>query len=253
MKGKPVNSRYFRIISRFTLLFAILLLEGHGIFSEENNTHVSLLSPSVHYSDSYFKNITFKSFHGFMLTSFYKEHNVLPAKYISSILPLNERKIMGNGKSSVSMLAEFLENNNHKISKAKALKIAHIYVQEADKEGVNYDVAFSQMCLETGFLKYGGDVKPQQNNFCGLGVVTKGKPGLSFSSIRMGIRAHIQHLKAYATKAPIKSRIVDKRFKFVKRGSIKTISDLSGRWASDKHYSRKIYSLMTRLYHERRN
>jgi len=253
MKEKPVNSRYFRIISRLALLFAILFLGERGIFSEENNTPVSVLSASVHYSKTYFTKITFESFHAFMLSSYCKEHYASPSQNILSKLPLKERKIMGTGRSSVNMLAEFLENNNHKISKAKALKIAHIYVQEADKEGVNYDVAFSQMCLETGFLKYGGNVSPRQNNFCGLGVVKKGTHGLSFSSIRMGIRAHIQHLKAYASKAHLRNPIVDKRLKFVKRGCVKTIGDLSGRWARDKHYSRKIYSLMTRLYHERSN
>jgi hypothetical protein len=253
MIEKPVNSRYFRIISRFTLLFAILLLGERGIFSEENNTPSSLLGSPVQASNLHFTQITFESFHVFMLNNFYKEHYPFLSHHKSSKLPLKERKIMGSGRSSVNMLAEFLEQHNRKISKAKAFEIAHIYVQEANKEGVNYDVAFSQMCLETGFLKYGGDVRPQQNNFCGLGVVTKGTHGLSFSSIRMGIRAHIQHLKAYASNAKIKSPIVDKRFKYVKRGSIKTINDLSGRWASDKHYSHKIYSLLTRLYQERRN
>jgi len=253
MKGKRVNNLYFRIISRFSLLFAILMLGKRGIFSEENNTHIPSLSPTVQYSASDFMNVTFKSLHAFNPADFYKEHDAFVFNHKSPGLPLQEKRIMGKGISSVNMLAEFLEEHNPKISKAKALKIAQIYVQEANKEGVNYDVAFTQMCLETGFLKYGGDVRPRQNNFCGLGVVTKGKHGLSFSSIRMGIRAHIQHLKAYASKAQIKNPVVDKRLKYVKRGSIKTISGLSGRWATDKHYSRKIFSLMTQLYHEQRN
>lgn len=197
--------------------------------------------------------VAFKDFHVFVPTSFYKKDYVFVSKQTQIQLPLKERSIMGTGSSSVKMLVKFLETNNRKISKSKALEIAHIYIQEADKEGVNYDVAFSQMCLETGFLKYGGEVEPQQNNFCGLGVVAKGVHGLSFPSIRIGIRAHIQHLKAYATKAHMKNPIVDKRLKFVKRGSIKTISQLSGRWASDKNYSRKIYSLLRRLYQEKRN
>lgn len=248
-----VNNRYFRIISRFGLLFAIFMLGGRGIFSEENSISSPLLSSSASYTNSYFNKIVFKGFDILVPTPFFKECYAFPSKHVQTKLPPQERKIMGNGRSSVKMLAEFLENNNHKISKAKALKIAHIYVQEADKEGVNYDVAFSQMCLETGFLKFGGEVEPQQNNFCGLGVVSKGIHGLSFPSIRIGIRAHIQHLKAYATKARIKNPIVDKRLKYVKRGSIKTINDFSGRWATDKHYSRKLYALMTRLYREKRN
>ena len=37
------------------------------------------------------------------------------------------------------------------------------------RKGSNSDVAFAQMCLETGFLRFGGLVTMDMNNFCGLG------------------------------------------------------------------------------------
>ncbi len=155
--------------------------------------------------------------------------------------------IMGNGITSEKRLAEFLYKHNKTISPDSAGKIASLYIKEATSEGVNYDVAFAQMCLETGFLKFGGDVNKTQNNFCGLGVTGNGNKGLSFPSVQMGIRAHIQHLKAYASTEKLNNGIVDKRFKYVKRGSVKEITQLSGKWASDPLYGIKIKNLLKRL------
>lgn len=135
--------------------------------------------------------------------------------------------IMGKGVVPARGLADFLEKNNPNLTWKKANTIARIYVEEARHEGVNPDVAFSQMCLETGFMKFGGDVQPYQHNFCGLGVAKSGSRGLSFSNMRLGIRAHIQHLKAYASTQKMNYPIVDKRFQFVHRGSVKDIHDLS--------------------------
>lgn len=255
MKGNLVKNRFSSVVLRFSLLFVFLVLGGEGILSEENTNPGFRLGPLINRTDEIIVKPGFRDFCVFMPGTYYLDQYIFSISRESVPQPkfhLKNLKIMGTGKSSPFMMAEFLESHNPKISKAKALKIAHIYVQEADKEGVNYDVAFSQMCLETGFLKYGGYVKPQQNNFCGLGV-TDGMHGLSFPSVRIGIRAHIQHLKAYATKARIKDPVVDTRLRFVNRGSIKTIAGLSGKWAMDKHYSVKICSIISRLYQEKSN
>ncbi len=63
-----------------------------------------------------------------------------------------------------------------------------------------------------------------------------------------GIRAHIQHLKAYSSIEKLNSPIIDKRYKFVKRGSVKTIYDLSGKWAMDPLYGKKLYKLLHKMY-----
>ena len=115
-------------------------------------------------------------------------------------------------------------------------------------EGVNHDIAFAQMCLETGFLRYGGDVKPGQYNFCGLGATGGGEPGLSFPDPRIGVRAHIQHLKAYGSTEDLNNDLVDPRFHFVVRGRAPTIQGLTGTWAADPRYSEKITAILKRLY-----
>jgi hypothetical protein len=104
------------------------------------------------------------------------------------------------------------------------------------------------MCLETGFLRYGGLVTPDMNNFCGLGSTGPGQPGEYFPSPRIGIRAHIQHLKAYATDAPLRQDLVDPRYFYVRYGSAPTLDGLAGSWATDRDYSKKIRSILERLY-----
>ncbi len=162
----------------------------------------------------------------------------------------NPFKIMGPGKTKLSDLARFIEKHNPDLSPKQARTIARLYIKEAKDEGVNYDVAFSQMCLETGYLKFGGNVLPAQHNLCGLGVTGKGKKGLAFPSLELGIRAHIQHLKAYASNDKLKHKVVDARFKYVKRGSVRDIRNLTGKWASDPEYGKKIENLLKRLMAE---
>ncbi|ESA37192.1 cell wall hydrolase autolysin [Leptolyngbya sp. Heron Island J] len=156
-------------------------------------------------------------------------------------------QIMGHGNASEVSLMMFLKNNNE-----KALRdfpdIHKIYRQEGVIEGVNYDIAFCQMCLETSFLRFGGDVKASQNNFASIGAIGGNAAGASFPSARIGVRAQIQHLKAYASKEPLVQEQVDPRFRFVSRGSAVLVDQLSGRWAADPNYGEKIMAMVRRLY-----
>ena len=72
---------------------------------------------------------------------------------------------------------------------------------------------------ETGFLQYGGDASVEQFNFAGLGTTGGGVPGNSYPDVRTGIRAQIQHLKAYATADPLNGKCVDDRYEYVKKGT----------------------------------
>ncbi|NPD47559.1 MULTISPECIES: glucosaminidase domain-containing protein [unclassified Lentimicrobium] len=156
--------------------------------------------------------------------------------------------IMDQGKSEIDHLSAMLQFYNPKIKSDQANQMAKIYVEESIAEGVNHDIAFCQMILETGFLKYGGDVKSHQNNFCGLGATGNREAGEYFPDVRTGIRAHIQHLKAYASIENINHKSVDKRFRFVKRGSATTIYALQGKWATDPQYDQKLENLLERLF-----
>jgi len=156
--------------------------------------------------------------------------------------------IMGGGRIDSDKLALFLLQSNPKADSNFVQNLAVFYVEESALEGVNHDIAFSQMCLETGFLSYGGLVQPEWNNFCGLGAIGPEQPGLVFPDPRTGVRAHIQHLKAYATEEPLNGDLVDPRYRYVRKGSSPTIEGLSGTWAADRSYAVKIGAILQRLY-----
>jgi hypothetical protein len=176
----------------------------------------------------------------------------LPPEHISpqtiTKVPAIPVDILGEGFASSEILAAFLLDINPSISREYALELACTYIEEAKTEGINSDIAFSQMCLETGFLRFGGLVTPEMNNFCGLGAMSPEQPGERFPSMQTGVRAHIQHLKGYASAEPLKNPLVDPRYKWVKYGSAPTIYDLAGRWAADLEYGNKIFGILQRLY-----
>jgi hypothetical protein len=156
--------------------------------------------------------------------------------------------IMGKGRVDEEKMALFLVNNSLYARLDNARIMAGLYIEEAAHEGIDHDVAFAQMCLETGFLSFGGLIQPEWNNFCGLGAIGPEQPGVVFPDLRTGVRAHIQHLKAYATSDPLNLSLVDPRYRYVRLGSSPTIEGLAGTWAADRMYSEKIYGILQRLY-----
>ena len=163
-------------------------------------------------------------------------------------IPETRTFIMGKGRVDGEKLALFLIFNSPFARPDYAQVLAGLYIEEAAHEGIDHDVAFAQMCLETGFLTFGGLVRPEWNNFCGLGAIGPEQPGLVFPDPRTGVRAHIQHLKAYATSEPLNLSLVDPRYRYVRLGSSPTIEGLAGKWASDITYSEKIFGILQRLY-----
>jgi len=248
---KPAWSRLFRIVynKRYWLVLLMFVLGGGGIFSEESTGHDPLLSNGFAGSQPLLIRLQQKDFVVFSPV----DYILFREKEVKIVHPKQKSRfsIMGQGTLKASVLAAFLHDNNRSVSFSEAFRIAKIYMEEAKTEGVNYDIAFSQMCLETGFMRFGGTVLPRQNNFAGLGVLNNKTKGFSFRDIRLGIRAHIQHLKAYASLKKLHHELVDPRFRFVKRGSIKVVDGLSGKWAADKRYGKKIRYLLGRLYREK--
>lgn len=94
-----------------------------------------------------------------------------------------------------------------------------IILEEANAEGVRGEVVYEQAMLETGWLQYGGDSGASQFNFAGIGTTGGGVAGVSYPDVRTGIRAQVQHLKAYACEEALNQDCVDTRFDLVTRGS----------------------------------
>lgn len=150
--------------------------------------------------------------------------------------------IMGESIATEAQLLAYLAANNPAALEEFA-DLPGLYLEEGKTEGVRGDAAFCMSCKETGFYKFGGDVKKEQNNFCGLGATGGGNPGHSFETHRLGVRANIQHLKAYGSREPLVNECIDARFKYVNRGVALTFEDLAGKWAVPGYNTKKYASL----------
>ena len=181
--------------------------------------------------------------------------------------------IEGKTSTTVGQMVRFYNENSPIKYPAAALKkggapsletFCRIFVEEADREGIKAEVVFAQTLLETGYLKFGGQVKIEQFNFAGLGATDGGAAGADFSGygsngVRMGIRAQIQHLKAYAsstiTKETLKTDCVDPRFDLVSpKGCAPYVEYLGQKenptgkgWATAERYGYHIVDIINRL------
>ena len=164
----------------------------------------------------------------------------------SENIPIN---IMSQGNLSEKELLSFFSAKNPEGDLELIKTIIPIYVLESQKEGVNHDIAFAQMLLETGYLNYGGIVLKNQKNFCGLGATNATNRGWSFENDTLGVIAHIQHLKAYGSTDSLNYQLIDPRYDLVSpKGKSPTIYGLTGTWAVDKQYATKIYKILTEMY-----
>lgn len=167
--------------------------------------------------------------------------------------------IMGQTQVSATQLADFYSSTvgedsypadvYAKYGAPTIEDFCEILVEEAQAEGVRAEVLFAQAMLETGWLQFGGTVSAEQCNFGGLGAVDSTVSGASFPDVRTGLRAQVQHLKAYATTDGLVNECVDPRFHLVSRGSAPTLEELNGKWAvPGDGYGESIAAIIERLY-----
>ena len=160
-------------------------------------------------------------------------------------------KIMGAAVATVEQMKAYLKGKNPSVAQS-VLDMLPLYLSEGKTEGVRGDIAFAQSCLETGNFTFSGSaVTLDQNNFCGMGVTSNGLKGNSFDTPQLGIRAQIQHLKAYASTENLKNPCIDPRFKYVTRGSAEYVEWLGQQenpdgkgWAAGAGYGAKILSIL---------
>ena len=165
--------------------------------------------------------------------------------------------IMGKAKATAGQMASYLKKKNPSVPQS-VLDMIPLYISEGEAEGVRGDIAFAQSCLETGNFTFSGSaVTLPQNNFCGLGVTQRGKKGLSFDTPQLGIRAQIQHLKAYASTDKLRNERIDPRFRYVTRGCAPYTEWLGQKenpqgkgWAAGEKYGEKILSILKAIVSE---
>lgn len=160
--------------------------------------------------------------------------------------------IMGSPVATETQLKRYLKKANPYVTES-VLNMLHYYLEEGKNEGVRGDIAAAQSMLETGnFTFEGSAVRLEQNNFAGMGVIQNGMQGESWDTPQMGIRAQIQHLKAYACTDALMTPCVDGRFKYVQRGCAKYVewlgiqeNPIRAGWASGKGYGNKILNILS--------
>jgi hypothetical protein len=156
-------------------------------------------------------------------------------------------------------LMQYLEQRNRALPD-RFKRIAIYYKLHGEKLRIRWDYAFYQMLIETNFLTYRtgsgkwGDVKPNQNNFAGIGATGGGVPGDRYPNVSTGVLAQIQHLVAYTgeiVENPVAPRTREVQQKVVELsravGRPITYRDLAGRWAADKKYGNTIASVANRF------
>lgn len=166
--------------------------------------------------------------------------------------------IMGKRVATVEQMRAFIRAVNPDVDQ-KIIDMIPFYLSEGEKEGVRGDIAFAQSCVETGYFRFdkagtGSAVTIDQNNFCGMGVTFLGAKGESFETPQIGIRAQIQHLKAYGSTLNLNGECVDPRFHYVVRGCAKYWEWLGMQenpnhlgWAGGANYGPIIMEIYNRI------
>lgn len=160
--------------------------------------------------------------------------------------------IMGTAQATAAQMQAYIRAVNPAVPQS-VIDMIPLYISEGKTEGVRGDIAFAQSCLETGNFTFSGSaVTLDQCNYCGMGVTAAGVKGNSFASPQIGIRAQIQHLKAYASTEALRQACVDPRYKYVKRGSAPYVEWLGQQenpqglgWAAGAGYGSKILRILS--------
>lgn len=168
-------------------------------------------------------------------------------------------EIMGKTQATAQQMALFCRSKNAapQLTSCSLEQLAQIFLEEGEVEGVRGDVAFAQSLHETGYFKFGGIVLPNQNNYAGIGALNGNAKGeaATFPDPRTGVRAQIQHLKAYASADALVNACVDPRFSLVTRGSAPFVEWLGAAdnpngkgWAvPGKGYGGKVVALLGQI------
>jgi hypothetical protein len=160
------------------------------------------------------------------------------------------RNLTDPGRFSAQQLADFFLSQNPDHDANHILAFAQLYITEAAMENINSDIAFAQMCHETGFLCFGGLIQSEWHNYCGLGAISAEQPGCIFETEQLGVRAHIQHIQAYATTEDValNNELVDPRYSWVHKTKYAvTLQEMAASWATNPAYAESLEGLLQRM------
>ena len=167
------------------------------------------------------------------------------AAFLFNVMGTDPAALNGRFLGTAADLANYFRSAGHTSGKFTVSldSLAQLYVTYGARFGIRADMAWAQMIHETGFGNYGGDVSPAQNNFAGIGAVGGGAPGNSFATAELGVIAQYVHLACYLYPEDLPdpdcvlssdpTKPGDPRYFTTasRRGSVRTVFDLDGKWA----------------------
>lgn len=164
--------------------------------------------------------------------------------------------IAGKAVATAAQMVAYIKAKRPGVEQS-VIDMIPLYISEGKAEGIAGDIAFAQSCVETGNFAFPSEtcaVKLSQNNFAMMGVTNTFAQGESFETPQLGIRAQIQHLKAYANSEALVGDCVDPRFKYVSRGSAPYVEWLGQQenpkgkgWATAKGYGDRILAVLAEI------
>jgi hypothetical protein len=187
--------------------------------------------------------------------------------FVNSYDYLQGYSIMGTSQKTAAQMAAAFNRSGHTYPSADLAqygaetieRFCEILVEEADFEGVRAEVVFAQAMKETGWLQ--SSRAKTQCNFCGLGATSNSVAGANFVSfevdgktctygsnaVRAGLRAQVQHLKAYATTIAPRTTVIDPRYSLISKGVSPNVEGLGGRWATSVTYGVSIVQMINEI------
>ena len=170
--------------------------------------------------------------------------------------PEGYHSIAGKAVATAAQMVAYIKAKRPGVEQS-VIDMIPLYLSEGQVEGIAGDIAFAQSCIETGNFAFPGEtcaVTLAQNNFAMMGVTSTFAKGESFDTPQIGIRAQIQHLKAYANSEALVGDCVDPRFKYVTRGSAPYVEWLGQQenpkgkgWATAKGYGDRILAVLAEI------
>ncbi|MCL2210687.1 MAG: glucosaminidase domain-containing protein [Treponema sp.] len=162
---------------------------------------------------------------------------------------LRSRNVEGSGSLNKNGVVEYIKTQKPPLSGSEIEKIVQIYFDESAFENINHDIAIAQMLHASNFFK--NNQRVSGFNYSGL-IELPNWDG-TFSDMTEGVRAHIQHIKGYASKTLNRQKIVDPRYYLLVnlkyQGTVKTFDQLYERWtASSASYKQNIEKILNGLY-----
>ena len=175
--------------------------------------------------------------------------------------------ILGEPQVSYQQIESFIKSV--KTANKLAIELLPLFWRAAINNGIRPEILYSQALVETGYFNFGGVLNASFHNTCGL-KTTKGggdyeaNAHMRFKSWADGIQAHADHLGLYAgakncpkyspetknytnEKYKANGTTLDPRHFTYLYGKCKTVKSLTGTWATDSQYDKKLMKFINEI------